>query len=159
MQELLKNPNALCFLCSACTYSYCGAGVQHGRNALNNKEYGWQGRDEDEFFCVTMATEWQRQKMVRLKAFCADAILTHRVGFLDSPLPQNPSYSLKPWTLQPIPKHPFIIPTLTLPLCIRPFTDLQNFYTLRTPGLFDKVQITIMELWIIIYWLWSTRTN
>jgi len=57
MQELLKNPNALCFLCSARTYSYCRAGVQHGRNALNNKEYGWQGRDEDEFFCVTMATE------------------------------------------------------------------------------------------------------
>ena len=118
MQELLKSPNALCFLCSACTYSYCGAGVQHGRNALNNKEYGWQGRDEDEFLWVTMATEWQRRKMVRLKAFSADAILMHRVGFSGSPLPPNSSSSLKPCTLQPIPKHPFIIPTLTLPYAL-----------------------------------------
>jgi len=115
---VIEKSNALCFLCSACTYSYCRAGVQHGRNALNNKEYGWQGRDEDEFFCVTMATEWQRRKTLRLKAFSADAILTHRVGFLDSPLPQNPSSSLKPCTLQPIPKLPFIILTLTLPYAL-----------------------------------------
>lgn len=138
MQELLKNPYALCFLCSACTYSYCGAGVQHGRNALNNKEYGWQGRDEDGFFCVTMATEGQRRKMVRLKAFSADAILTHRVGFLDSPLPQNPSSSLKPCTLQPIPKHPFIIPTLTLPYALDLSLTCKFLYIQNTRSLLAR---------------------
>ena len=107
---------------------------------------------------VTMATEWQREKMVRLKAFSADAILTHRVGFLDAPpsKPQFQSKAMHPPTNSKTPIHYFY---LNPPSCIRPFTDLQNFYTCRTPGLFDKVQVTIMELWIIIYWLWSTRTN
>jgi len=157
MQELLKNPNALCFLCSACTYSYCGAGVQHGRNALNNKEYGWQGRDEDEFFCVTMATEWQRQKMVKVKGFFCWRY-PHAQGWLfrlaPPSKPQFQSKAMHPPTNSETPIH---YSYLNPPLCIRPFTDLQNFYTFRTPGLFDKDQVTIVELWIIIYWLWNTR--
>lgn len=76
-----------------------------GGMRMSSSVLPWQPSDKD-------------RKWLRLKAFSADAILTHRVGFLDSPLPQNPSSSLKPCTLQPIPKLPFIIRTLTLPYAL-----------------------------------------